>query len=310
MLSGPSGPLPGEGGVEDIGSSEVARVGVDSDGTEDAGWDVDPEDEQGVAVLSALGRQLRTWREQAGMRASDLGVAIGYGEDLVRKVESGRRIPRPEYLDKADEALGAGGKIRAMKPDMEQVRYPKKVRDLAKLEARAVELSAYGNHNLHGLLQTDAYARALFEMAQPPQSPEEVERGVAGRLARQSIFERMPAPALSFVQEEVTLRRTIGGTMVLRRQLERLLELAQLRNVTIQVMPTNCDDHAGMGGLIQVLKFGDGTAVGRSEGVFNGRPVSEPRQLQILELRYGMIRAQALSPRASRAFIEQLLGEI
>ncbi|WP_329196018.1 MULTISPECIES: helix-turn-helix domain-containing protein [unclassified Streptomyces] len=285
-------------------------MGVDSDGTEDAGWDVDPEDEQGVAVLSALGRQLRTWREQAGMRASDLGVAIGYGEDLVRKVESGRRIPRPEYLDKADEALGAGGKIRAMKPDMEQVRYPKKVRDLAKLEARAVELSAYGNHNLHGLLQTDAYARALFEMAQPPQSPEEVERGVAGRLARQSIFERMPAPALSFVQEEVTLRRTIGGTMVLRRQLERLLELAQLRNVTIQVMPTNCDDHAGMGGLIQVLKFGDGTAVGRSEGVFNGRPVSEPRQLQILELRYGMIRAQALSPRASRAFIEQLLGEI
>ncbi|MFI5830564.1 helix-turn-helix domain-containing protein [Streptomyces sp. NPDC051578] len=285
-------------------------MGVDSDGTEDAGWDVDPEDEQGVAVLSALGRQLRIWREQAGMRASDLGVAIGYGEDLVRKVESGKRIPRPEYLDKADEALGAGGKIRAMKPDMEQVRYPKKVRDLAKLEARAVELSAYGNHNLHGLLQTDAYARALFEMAQPPQSPEEVERGVAGRLARQSIFDRVPPPALSFVQEEVTLRRTIGGTMVLRRQLERLLKLAQLRNVTIQVMPTNCDDHAGMGGLIQVLKFGDGTAVGRSEGVFNGRPVSEPRQLQILELRYGMIRAQALSPRASRAFIEQLLGEI
>ncbi|MGW7101373.1 helix-turn-helix domain-containing protein [Streptomyces sp. NPDC054838] len=284
-------------------------MGVDSDGTEDAGWDVDPEDEQGVAVLSALGRQLRTWREQAGMRVADLGVAMGYGEDLVRKIESGKRIPRPEYLDKADEALGAGGRIRAMKPDMEQVRYPKKVRDLAKLEARAVELSAYGNHNLHGLLQTDAYARALFEMAQPPQSPEEVERGVAGRLARQSIFERVPGPALSFVQEEVTLRRTIGGKMVLRRQLERLLELGQLRNVTIQVMPTNCDDHAGMGGLIQVLKFGDGTAVGRSEGVFNGRPVSEPRQLQILELRYGMIRAQALSPRASRAFIEQLLGE-
>ena len=66
-------------------------------------------------------------------------------------------------------------------------------------------------------------------------------------MARQAIFERSPAPTLSFVQEEVTLRRPIGGRMVLRRQLERLLELAQLRNVEIQVMPTDREDHAGYG---------------------------------------------------------------
>lgn len=186
-------------------------MSVDSDGTDDAGWDVDPEDEQGVAVLAALGRQLRAWREEAGMRATELGVEIGYGEDLVRKVEAGKRIPRPEYLDKVGEALNAGGKIAAMKADMEQVRYPKKVRDLVNLEGRAVELSAYGNHNIHGLLQTDDYARALFEMWQPPQTVAEVERGLAARMARRSIFDRSPAPALCFVQEEVTLRRRIGG---------------------------------------------------------------------------------------------------
>ncbi|MCC0096656.1 helix-turn-helix domain-containing protein [Streptomyces flavotricini] len=280
-----------------------------SDGTEEPGWDVDPEDEQGVAVVAALGRQLKVWREEAGMRAAEFGAAIRYGEDQVRKVEAGKRIPRPEYLDRADEVLGAGGKIAAMKADLEQVRYPKKIRALAKMEGKAVEVAAYGNHNIHGLLQTEGYARALFEMAQPPQSPEEVERGVAARMARQTIFDRSPGPALSFVQEEVTLRRTIGGTMVRRAQLERLLELGKLRNVTIQVMPTNCDDHAGMEGLIQVLKFADGSAVGRGEGIFNGRPVSDPKQLRILELQYGMIRAQALSPRESRAFVEKLLGE-
>ncbi|MFI1149260.1 helix-turn-helix domain-containing protein [Streptomyces sp. NPDC020817] len=280
-----------------------------SDGTEEPGWDVDPEDEQGVAVVTALGRQLKVWREEAGMRAAEFGAAIRYGEDQVRKVEAGKRIPRPEYLDRADEVLGAGGKIAAMKADLEQVRYPKKIRALAKMEGKAVEVAAYGNHNIHGLLQTEGYARALFEMAQPPQSPEEVERGVAARMARQTIFDRSPGPALSFVQEEVTLRRTIGGTMVRRAQLERLLELGKLRNVTIQVMPTNCDDHAGMEGLIQVLKFADGSAVGRGEGIFNGRPVSDPKQLRILELQYGMIRAQALSPRESRAFVEKLLGE-
>ena len=98
--------------------------------------------------------------------------------------------------------------------------------------------------------------------------------------------------------------------MVLRRQLEYLLEVGQLRNVTLQVLPTDREEHAGVQGLIEVLKFADGTAVGRSEGAFNGRPVSSPRELRILELRYGMIRAQALTPRESLAFIERQLGEL
>ncbi|MFK0198869.1 helix-turn-helix domain-containing protein [Streptomyces lavendulae] len=290
-------------------------MSVDGDGTEaeaeaeDAGWEVDPDDEQGIAVLAALGRQLKAWREAKGLRAADFGTAIGYGEDLVRKVESGKRIPRPEYLDRADEVLNAGGKISAMRTDTEQVRYPKQVRDLAKLEHKAVELSAYRNHNIHGLLQTDGYARALFEMWQPPQTKQEVERGLAARVARRSIFERSPAHALCFVQEEVTLRRRIGGTMVMRAQLERLLEVAELRQVTIQVMPTDLEEHAGMGGLMQILKFADGSAVARSEGAFNGRPVSDPRRLRILEHRHAMIRSQALTPRESVAFIEQVLGE-
>ncbi|AWZ09132.1 MULTISPECIES: helix-turn-helix transcriptional regulator [unclassified Streptomyces] len=284
-------------------------MSVDSDGTEDAGWDVDPEDEQGVAVLAALGRQLKTWREQAGIRAADLGTAIGYGEDQVRKVEAGKRIPRPEYLDKADEALRAGGKIAAMKADMETVRYPKKVRDLKKLEARAVEINTYNNHNINGLLQTEEYASALFGMRRPAYPPDELDRNLAARMARRSVFDRSPAPTLSFIQEEVTLRRRIGGTMVLRRQLQRLLEVCQLQQVELQVMPTDREDHAGMGGLIELLKFDDGSGVGRSEGAFHGRPVSDPRKLRILELRYGIIRAQALTPQESRTFIEQLLGE-
>ncbi|MFE9635102.1 helix-turn-helix domain-containing protein [Streptomyces sp. NPDC006463] len=280
-------------------------MSMDSGGTEEPGWDVDPEDEQGVAVVAALGRQLKAWRESADMRPADFGAAIQYGEDQVRKVEAGKRIPRPEYLDRADAVLKAGGKISAMKADLEQVRYPRKIRVLAKMEATAVEIGTYNNHNIHGLLQTEEYARALFRTWRPAYSPDEMERVVSGRMARHSIFERSPAPALSFVQEEVTLRRPIGGTMVLRRQLEHLLEVIQLPNIEFQVMPTDREDHAGMEGLIEVLKFGDGSAVGRAEGAFYGRPVSDPRHLRILELRYGIIRAQALTPRESRDFIKR-----
>ncbi|MFD7629706.1 helix-turn-helix domain-containing protein [Streptomyces sp. NPDC059851] len=284
-------------------------MSVDSDGTEEPGWEVDPEDEQGAAVVAAVGRQLKVWRDTAGLRVADFATRMGYGEDLVRKVEAGKRIPRPEYVDRADEVLQAEGRIAAMKKDVEQARYPKRVRDLAKMESRAVEIAAYLVHGIHGLLQTVEHARALFEMRLPTYSQGEVDRFVAARTARQSVFDRDPAPEISVVQEEATLKRRIGGKMVWRRQLEHIAEVAQMRNVAFQVMPLEIEAHAGMDGGIEVLKFPDGSAVGRSDGAFNGRPVSGPRQLRILELRYGMIRAQALTPRESLAFIEQVLGE-
>ncbi|MGQ4399560.1 helix-turn-helix domain-containing protein [Streptomyces hayashii] len=280
-----------------------------SDETDEPGWEVDPDDEWGVAVVATVGRQLKLRREAVGMRVADFAVAVGCGEDMVYKIEGGKRIPRPEYLDRADEILGAGGLLSAMNEDVRKVQYPKKVRELAELEAKAVEMGVYVGLSIHGLLQTPEHARALFEVSQSAYSDAELERLVAARMARKTIFERDPAPMLSFVQEEVTLCRKVGGTMVWRQQLEHLLEVAMARNVTLQVMPTDSGAHPGLSGKIEVLKFEDGTTVGRSDGAFNGRPTSDPKQLRVLELRYSTIRAQALSPRESLAFIEQLLGE-
>ena len=276
---------------------------------DDPGWEVDPDDEWGLAVLATVGRQLRLRREAVGMRVAEFAVAAGYSEDLVYKIEGGKRIPRPEYLDKSEELLDAGGLIAAMKEDVAKVRYPKKVRALAKLEAQAIEIGIYECNIIAGLLQTPEHARTVIEARQPPYSPDDLERMVAGRLARHAVFERDPAPSIHFVLEEAPLRRQVGGTMVWRRQLERLLEVGRLRNVTLQVMPTNTEAHPGLDGRIELLKFRDGTAVGRADGEFNGRPTSEPKQLRIIELQYGTIRAQALPPRESLAFIEQLLGE-
>ncbi|MEV0961006.1 helix-turn-helix transcriptional regulator [Streptomyces sp. NPDC049910] len=277
--------------------------------TDEPGWEVDPDDDWGVAVVATVGRQLRLRREAAGLRAGEFGEAVGYGEDLVYKIEAGKRIPRPEFLDKADEVLGAGGLLAAMKEDVGKVRYPKKVRDLAQMEARAVELQLYDPLNVHGLLQTPEYARGLLLMRRPAYTQDEVERFIAARVARKSVFERDPAPELSFVLEEWTLRRPLGGRAPVRNQLEHLLDVGRLRSVELQVMPMDREQHAGLAGGIEVLKFEDGSVVGRSPAVASGRPVTDARQLRILELRYGIIRAQALTPRESTAFIEQLLGE-
>lgn len=266
------------------------------------------EDDSG-AVIAAVGRQIKLWREAAGLRAAELGTAIGYSENLVFKVEGGRRIPKPEFLDRTDDVVGAGGKIAAMKKDVEEARYPKKVRDLTKLEAEAVELGAYASDVIHGLLQTEEYARALYAQRRPAYSEDDVERLVAARMARQVVFDRRPAPLLTFVQEESTLRRRTGGRMVLRRQLEHLLELSQLRYVEIQVMPLEAEEHAGLGGSHRILKLKDGKTVGHNEVQLISGLITDPRQVQILEMRYNLIRSQALTPRLSREFIEKLLGE-
>lgn len=267
-------------------------------------WDDDTSE-----VVRMVGKQVKLWRERTGMTQAELGAAIGYGEDLVSSVERGRRIPKPEFLEKADEVLGAGGILAALVQDVARARYPKKVRDLARLEAEAVELGAYAATVIHGLLQTEDYARALFRMHRPVMDEDTIERNVAARLARQEIFTRPAAPQLSFVLEEVTLRRPVGGQEVLRRQLERLLAAGTLRNVDLQVMPTNREEHAALGGSILLLETETLPRIGYAEVHQFTRVVTERKDLRILESRYGSIRAQALTPHESTAFIRKVLEE-
>ena len=273
-----------------------------------SGWEAGLDDEEAGAVMRTVVRQLKLWREAAGLTQAEFGAAIGYGEELVSSVERGRRIPRPEYLDAADEVLGAGGKIAAMKGDVAEARYPKKVRDLKKLEAGAVELCAYNNSVIHGLLQTEGYARAVLSARRPPFAADQLDQQVAARMARQEIMNDTTAEALfSFVQCESTLRRPIGGKMVMRGQLERLLEVTALHNVDLQVLPLSREENSGLDGSFRLLRLEDGTTVGHVEVEHISGGISEPKEVQLLDIQYGIIRAQALSPRESMALNEKVL---
>ncbi|WP_210586813.1 helix-turn-helix transcriptional regulator [Streptomyces sp. GESEQ-35] len=266
-------------------------------------------DEGMSEVLEMVGRHVRRWRERAGLTQAELGSRIGYTEHQVSAVERGRRIPKPAFLDKADEVVGAEGMLAEFKEDVEKLRYPKKVRDLARLEGDAAELGAYAALHIHGLLQTEEYTRALYRMRRPMLDEETIEQYVAARMARQQIFERRPIPVLSFVQEEVTLRRPLGGKMVMRLQLERLLEVGRSRRADLQVMPTDREDHAAMGGSFMLVDPHHGPKVGHIEAQRFSRVIPERNEVRRLEAQYGIIRAQALTPRESLAFIEKVLGE-
>ena len=273
-------------------------------------WEAGLDDEEAGAVMRTVVRQLKLWRQASGLTQAEFGTAIGYGEEQVSSVERGRRIPRPEYLERADEVLKAGGRIAAMKKDVEEVRYPKKVRDLKRLEGDAVELCAYNNSVVHGLLQTKEYARAVFSARRPPFTADELEQRLTARVARQEIIDGTTArPLFSFVQCESTLRRPIGGKMVMRGQLERLLDVAKFRNVDLQVLPLSHEENSGLAGSFRLLRLKDGTTVGHVEVQHISRVIADPKEVQLLDMRYGIIRAQALSPRESMALIEKVLGE-
>ncbi|CAM5697882.1 Transcriptional regulator OS=Streptomyces fumanus OX=67302 GN=GCM10018772_11740 PE=4 SV=1 [Streptomyces fumanus] len=137
---------------------EVRHLRTEAD---EPGWEVDPDDEWGVAVIATVGLgQLKLRREAVGMRAGEFGKAVGYGEALVYKIEGGKRIPDLQFLDRADEVLGADGLIAAMKEDVAKVRYPKKVRALAKMEATAVEIALYECNIIAGFV-ADARACSI-----------------------------------------------------------------------------------------------------------------------------------------------------
>ncbi|MEU5129901.1 helix-turn-helix domain-containing protein [Streptomyces mobaraensis] len=277
--------------------------------SDENGWELDPDDES-VVLVAAVGRQLKLWREAAGMDAAGLAAAVGYSRDLVYKVERGLRVPQPDFLERADEALGAGGKLAALRKDLAEARYPKKVRDIAKLEREAVELGSYNNSVIDGLLQTEAYARAVFTNRRPPFGQDEIERRVAARMARQEIVAASAQQLFfSFVLCEATLRRAIGGRMAMRQQLERLLEIGQWRNVELQVLPLRSEQNSGLEGPFRLLKLADSTMVGLYEVQLVSRVVTDAKELQVLDLRYGVVRAQALGPQESLAFVEKVLGE-
>lgn len=133
---------------------------------------------------------------------------------------------------------------------------------------------------------------------------------MAARLTRQEIVSGAAGwPVFNFVQCEATLRRPLGGGLVMRAQLERLLEVAQFRNVDLQVLLLSREENSGLAGSFRLLRLNDGSTVGHVEVQHISRVVTEPKQVRLLDIRYRTIRAQALTPRESLAFIEKALEE-
>ncbi|MGC5015421.1 helix-turn-helix domain-containing protein [Streptosporangium sp. DT93] len=123
------------------------------------------------------------------------------------------------------------------------------------LEEAASIVRTYEVQFIPGLLQSPQYARAVIMLVHGGASTEEVDRRVSLRLARQERLTRPDAPTLWAVMDEAVLRRPIGGPEVLRAQIDHLLEVVELPNVKLQIMPFEHGGHAAAGGPFSILRF-------------------------------------------------------
>jgi hypothetical protein len=125
------------------------------------------------------------------------------------------------------------------------------------LETAASVIRSFELQFVHGLFQTEDYARAVTMLGHTTAPAEEIDRRVSLRLKRQDLLNGPTPPQVWSVLDEGALRRPVGGAAVMRAQLERLVEMSKLRHVTIQVVPFSRGGHAAAGGSFTVLRFSE-----------------------------------------------------
>lgn len=233
-----------------------------------------------------------------------------YSKHTVASVELGRRMPDAAFVERAEEALGNTGALRraagclARQPGLAAW-----FRRWARLESVAISLYSYECRMVPGLLQTEAYARALAADQLPPLNDAQIEERWAARAERQKALRERSNTTFSYILEEHLFLRRLGGPHITRGVIDHALEVAQLRNIELQVMPLVHDSHAGLQGPIRLLETPENEWFAYNEGQESGIMIADRKVVSVLQIRYARMRSQALSIQDSVSLLQRMRGD-
>ncbi|WP_254705454.1 helix-turn-helix domain-containing protein [Streptomyces vilmorinianum] len=251
-------------------------------------------------------------RVKKGLTQDQLGAQMGYTGAAISALETLAQPVSDEMLTKLELVLGEGtGIFEEMRELVRLEKLPRQFRDYAPIEQKAVGLSLYANHVVHGLFQTEEYARALIAGGYPEPTPERVEELVEGRMARKALFDRKPPCLIELVLEESVLERPYGTEEIMREQLVYLVECARRRNVHFQILAKRAGlggEYAGDRGELNVIETPDHDRLTFLEIQGESLLITDRAKVSTHTQRYAKIRAQALDPRESLSLIERLAG--
>ena len=266
-----------------------------------------------------LGRDLARFRERAGLSQEQAAEQLGWSRPKVGRIEAAKTMPKIADVEALLGLYGADSAEAALlvrlAKDAQQRGWWTAFNDVftgsfVGLEDEAAEIRTWETQFVPGLLQTEAYARAVISAARPD-SPESVHRRVQARMARRTLLGRDNAPKLHAVIDESVLRRAIGGPEVMNAQFARLAAMTKQPNITLQVLPFAAGAHAGLEGPFVLLSFSDPADPDIPYIESQGGDVYLEAADQVARIRlvWERIVAAAASPEESLAIITDLTEE-
>jgi transcriptional regulator with XRE-family HTH domain len=269
-----------------------------------------------------LAAELRRLREATGKTHEDVAADLGWHRSKVGRIESAQFVRMSltdlrallDLYGVADEdqrelmiTLGKQTRERGWWHSYADV-LPNPHSVLIGLEAEALSVRAYQSQLVPGLLQTEDYTRAVLRATRTTShDADEVERFVQIRKARQALLDQEPPVTFWAVLDEAVLRRRVGGPDVMRGQLERLTEVAELPHVTLQVLADDAGEHAAMEGNFMILGFPEPDPdVVYIDAATGGLYIEKPEDIRRYAWVFDQIRAQALSPRDTVRFMRKI----
>lgn len=270
-----------------------------------------------------LGSTLRQLREQAELTIDQAAAVADMSKSTLSRVENaqaGIRVPQlralleaygvePEQIDYLIR-LARDARERGWWEDYSNV-VSSDAATYIGFESEAVSARVYETSTVPGLLQTEAYARAILEAFAPLRPEQATDRHVKLRITRQQRLEDLDYWA---IVEESAITRPIGGRDVARQQLEHLLAASSRPNVTLQVIPHSAEAHPGIDGPFNILElrgdYGSVVTFGYIETRVGGVWIDRSDDVRGLSRVFDHLRASALDVRASAARVRQIMEEL
>ncbi|MBD0738062.1 helix-turn-helix domain-containing protein [Streptomyces sp. CBMA29] len=277
-----------------------------------------------------LGRYLRELRGKARMTVKVAAEALEWSEAKIWRIETGQTSLRSHDVETMGRVYGAGDDLTAALMALAKETkakgwwhsygdvIPAWLDVYISLEESATALSIYHSELVPGLLQTDDYARTLIQTDHPELTEQDIERRVQLRIERQALLTRVTdPPGLGVVLNEAVIRRPIGSEQIMADQLAHLLEVGELPNLAVRVMPFALGMHHGVtSGPFIMLEFPiNGTGMPTEpttiyiEGHVGALYLEKPHEVERYEQAFNHIQRTSLSEAASKKFIADAVRE-
>ncbi len=255
---------------------------------------------------SYFGTELRRHRERLGWAREELADRVPWSVWTITSIEQGRRKPPPGFGEHTDALFGLPGVMAGLAEQAREDSTP--FGDLLELEQQASSIGEYDMRIVPGLLQTEAYARAINQVPGRSLSPNEIERLVRIRIQRQEIFDRESPTRLHSIIDEAVLCRRIGDSDVMRGQLTALT--TPRPSVTVQVLPLSVGSHDSVGGPLIIMRLPDEPDVAYADGWARDQVIDTAAEVFRAQQAFEQLAALALPPDMSTEMIQAYAEEV